>query len=218
MKTYRPAAVAALALTLGACASTPPPLSPVPGLDGQGREPANSPTVLDMLHRERIAAASDDSREARDRLTRARYIDELKEGDRQWSRSVEPATLVHLPGEQEPVSKTVTVPFAFASTRFAPDIETMFALRRLLASAERVEVRGRTDGLGDPSEDEKTARVRAEAARMWLVERGMPSDAVSVSYLPGGDFVAVNDTFRGREQNRRVELEFFFDEPFVAVK
>jgi len=188
----------------------------VPGLDGSDRRPANSAATLDALHRERLAAANSPSREVRDQLARARYLEELEKAQPRRVRAVDPASVVQLPGAIASVSRTVTVPFGFASARFAPDSRTIDRLRQLLASAERVEVRGRTDGAGREGADETTARIRAETARMWLIEHGMPPDAVSVSYLAGGDFVSSNATAHGRAQNRRVEIEFFFDEPFAV--
>lgn len=110
------------------------------------------------------------------------------------------------------VERTVIVEFPFASTRFNPSSTLARRIEYLIQDVERVEIRGRSDGYGNPKGDRSTAHLRAEAAKRYLLSRGVASDAISVNFQAAGDYVADNSDDQGRLRNRRVEIEFFLPE------
>ena len=122
--------------------------------------------------------------------------------------------LENRPVEVQPVplphSETITLHFPFNSARFKPTPAQEAALLPLLANARRIEVRGRTDAEHPSAGDARIAFLRAQAAMKYLAARGVPATNISVNYLSGGDHVAETDTALGRAQNRRVEIEVFY--------
>jgi len=70
----------------------------------------------------------------------------------------------------------------------------------------RFEIEGHTDNLGQPDSNLKLSEIRAEAVRDYLVQAGLPADAVVVKGLGDADPVASNNTTDGRARNRRVEI------------
>lgn len=130
---------------------------------------------------------------------------------RQFSRNPDPDDFALVPGA-ELIERTVVVTFPFASTEFSPDIDTRWKLRQLLAVADRVEIRGRTDGKGSPVANQRTAFRRAEAAKRYLLDRGVPSNIMAINYQAAGDYIADDYRTAGRNQNRRVEIEFYVDD------
>jgi outer membrane protein OmpA-like peptidoglycan-associated protein len=70
----------------------------------------------------------------------------------------------------------------------------------------RLDVEGHTDSVGGDDYNQKLSEERGGAVRDYLVEQGMPSNSVTAKGFGKGDPVASNDTAKGRQQNRRVEL------------
>ena len=70
----------------------------------------------------------------------------------------------------------------------------------------KLEIQGHTDNMGNNMTNLKLSQKRADAVKMYLVKKGIPSERLrSVGY--GEEFpVADNHTAEGREKNRRVEL------------
>lgn len=74
--------------------------------------------------------------------------------------------------------------------------------------AVTVEVRGYTDATGSEYGNLNLSKQRAETVSEALQARGVPADHIkAVGYGPGKP-VASNHTAEGRQQNRRVEIEF----------
>jgi outer membrane protein OmpA-like peptidoglycan-associated protein len=103
----------------------------------------------------------------------------------------------------------MAVHFGFNRADFNPTTEQVLALRPYLASAERIEVRARTDAEWSSPGDEKVALARALAAKRFLVAQGADPRRIVLNYLSGGGYVADNTTPAGRAENRRVEIEVF---------
>jgi outer membrane protein OmpA-like peptidoglycan-associated protein len=108
-----------------------------------------------------------------------------------------------------PASYTVNLEFASGSSRLSIPPGDDQQIRAHLASAKRVEVRGRTDGLGHDATNARLAHERAQSVKDWIVFTGYPSTRVDVSYRPTGDYIARRDREPNRGDNRRVEIEFF---------
>jgi outer membrane protein OmpA-like peptidoglycan-associated protein len=106
-------------------------------------------------------------------------------------------------------SQTVTVYFSFNDSRFNPTAAQENILLPLLERVQRIEVRGRTDAAHPSASDEKIALMRAQSAKNYLIDHGVPAAKISINYVSGGDYVASNESKTGRTRNRRVEVEVF---------
>jgi outer membrane protein OmpA-like peptidoglycan-associated protein len=69
-----------------------------------------------------------------------------------------------------------------------------------------LEVEGHTDAVGSDEYNQKLSENRSGAVRDYLVQQGIPADAIVSRGLGKTQPVATNDTSDGRQQNRRVEL------------
>jgi len=69
----------------------------------------------------------------------------------------------------------------------------------------RIEISGHTDNVGNPKQNKKLSKARAEACRSYLVQKGI--DAGRIEAVGYGDErpIASNDTDEGRQKNRRIE-------------
>ena len=72
----------------------------------------------------------------------------------------------------------------------------------------RVLVRGYTDSMGDKEANLNLSRARAQQVARALQERGVPEEHLLVRGYGAAKPVASNNTPEGRQQNRRVEIEF----------
>jgi outer membrane protein OmpA-like peptidoglycan-associated protein len=76
----------------------------------------------------------------------------------------------------------------------------------------QVQVRGYTDSTGSEAGNLTLSQERAETVSVALQERGIPKENISaVGYGPAKP-LASNQTPEGRQQNRRVEIEFPYPE------
>jgi len=130
---------------------------------------------------------------------------------RVFNRPPADGVMVSLPG-MVLVPRIISLPFAWNSTEFKPTPQQMFRLRQLFAVADRIEIRGRTDGYGDPVADKHVAKQRAMSAKRYLIDHGVPGELISINYVAGGDFVGDNASIAGRRKNRRVDIEFIIDD------
>lgn len=71
-----------------------------------------------------------------------------------------------------------------------------------------VEVRGHTDNTGSENYNLQLSQQRAESVREYLITQGVPAEKLTAVGKGITDAVGSNDTIEGREQNRRVTLEF----------
>jgi OOP family OmpA-OmpF porin len=72
----------------------------------------------------------------------------------------------------------------------------------------KVEIRGHTDSVGKDAYNQKLSERRAQAVVDYLVSKGIPAANLSAKGFGESRPVASNDTPEGREQNRRVTLQF----------
>lgn len=70
----------------------------------------------------------------------------------------------------------------------------------------RISVEGHTDGTGHEAFNRKLSQRRAQVVRHFLLDQGVPAEAVTARGFGHQRPVASNATFSGRQQNRRVEL------------
>jgi len=70
----------------------------------------------------------------------------------------------------------------------------------------KLQVEGHTDSVGATDYNQRLSENRAGSVRTYLVEQGMPANAIGTAGFGETSPVASNDTPTGRQQNRRVEL------------
>lgn len=70
----------------------------------------------------------------------------------------------------------------------------------------KLQVEGYTDNTGSQETNDKLSQARADAVRDFLVQQGLPADAISARGMGESNPVAPNDTSTGRSLNRRVEI------------
>jgi outer membrane protein OmpA-like peptidoglycan-associated protein len=97
--------------------------------------------------------------------------------------------------------------FPFGATRLTLTDADKTNLLQKARAANRIEVRGRTDGTVPTPGDQKVARGRAYAMHAFLVTNGVDPARIVVSFASATDYRADNTTPRGRALNRRVEVE-----------
>lgn len=166
------------------------------------------PPVVDGSDRRSI-----NSRETTELLALRAQLAKTQEQLYQRDQNVMPATASIIakptPFLDQVLSQTVSVQFPFNGTKFNPTTEQSTALLPLLNNAQRIVVRGRTDGTKASAADEQVALNRALSAKHYLVNQGVSPLIISVNYLSGGDYIADNRTPAGRALNRRVDIEVF---------
>lgn len=72
----------------------------------------------------------------------------------------------------------------------------------------RVEISGHTDSTGDPKKNMTLSGKRAESVRNFLIKQGCDASLLVAKGYGATRPIADNDTDEGRQQNRRVELQF----------
>lgn len=102
----------------------------------------------------------------------------------------------------------IAVSFNHGSTDFNPSPATRRLLRLAVRTSESVSVKGFTDSRMAGPADPGIALGRAENARKYLVQQGADPVTIAIASQSAGGFVAPNATFKGREKNRRVEIQF----------
>jgi outer membrane protein OmpA-like peptidoglycan-associated protein len=70
----------------------------------------------------------------------------------------------------------------------------------------RLDVEGHTDSVGGDDYNQRLSEQRGAAVRDYLTQEGMPVSSVTAKGYGKTQPVASNDTAKGRQQNRRVEL------------
>jgi outer membrane protein OmpA-like peptidoglycan-associated protein len=70
----------------------------------------------------------------------------------------------------------------------------------------RLDVEGHTDSTGSDEFNQKLSEDRAASVRTYLMEAGVASEAISFKGFGKSIPVGPNDTAKGRQQNRRVEI------------
>jgi outer membrane protein OmpA-like peptidoglycan-associated protein len=111
---------------------------------------------------------------------------------------------------EEPLTRQVVVHFAFGDATLTPAARALIdELANPLASARRIAITGRTDGVGPQQSNQLLAMARANAVRDHLRAR-YPHLAPVVTLEAQGTccYAASNDTPQGRALNRRVEVVF----------
>jgi outer membrane protein OmpA-like peptidoglycan-associated protein len=108
------------------------------------------------------------------------------------------------------------VPFSYAVAGMGPQGKQIVAeLIPAARQAQRITVRGRTDGTGDLNANQKLALNRALGVRSAFVSQGVEQTKIKAVYC-STCYVADNSTEAGRRANRRVEVEMVMPANKVA--
>ena len=108
------------------------------------------------------------------------------------------------------------VPFAFNRAGVGPlGTKAVKELAPLAKRADKVNVRGRTDGFGNPGANRKVALDRAQTVYNAFVREGVQKQKLRLTYCTTC-FVAPNDSEAGRRLNRRVEVELIMPRDEIA--
>lgn len=67
-------------------------------------------------------------------------------------------------------------------------------------------IEGHTDNVGSDKFNQELSRRRADSVRDFLAQQGVPMSSMTASGFGKTQPIAANDTPKGRQRNRRVEL------------
>ena len=79
--------------------------------------------------------------------------------------------------------------------------------------ATEIVVKGYTDSFGNNIYNKNLSRGRAEAVKKYLVTMGVPAEKINTYGMGSENPIESNETFDGREKNRRVEIELELKSP-----
>lgn len=97
--------------------------------------------------------------------------------------------------------------FGNGDAQFVPSPFFQRALVKAAMEGQSIDIWGATDARVKTPASEAIARQRAEAARNFLVAKGVDPAKVKTNFLAAGGFVADNSVPEGRMKNRRVDIE-----------
>lgn len=72
----------------------------------------------------------------------------------------------------------------------------------------KVDIRGYTDSVGKPEYNQKLSERRAIAVKDYLESHGVPAGILTAQGFGEENPIASNKTAKGREENRRVTVQF----------
>jgi outer membrane protein OmpA-like peptidoglycan-associated protein len=73
----------------------------------------------------------------------------------------------------------------------------------------KIKITGHTDNVGNANDNLKLSKDRAVAVQNYLIKKGIAKDRIKSDGVGNKKPIGNNGTKEGREQNRRVELEYF---------
>jgi OmpA-OmpF porin, OOP family len=76
----------------------------------------------------------------------------------------------------------------------------------LKIGGKKVELIGHTDAQGRPASNLALSQARAQAVRLYLIEKGVAPALLSATGVGASNPIAANDTEDGRARNRRIEF------------
>ena len=202
--TSRTALTLASLTLLGACSSPPKP----PTVDESQKRPANAQMAIELQ------VCKNDLQNTRIQANESSRLAEITT-----------ATLAHMAARQQlmasiqekaQANSVRIVHFGFNSTRLSIPAEEASALVEEAKTAPLVVLRGRTDGTTDSSAESRIAQARANAVRDYLIAAGVDAARIRTTHQPSGDHLADNTSLRGRNLNRRVEIEVYRVTPASA--
>ncbi|MFC3854141.1 TolC family protein [Salinispirillum marinum] len=115
------------------------------------------------------------------------------------------------PPTPPPLVFTSTTSFDVGSTELSADgrefLETLAQHLSTMSNVEAILVAGHTDNTGPDRINRQLSQARADAARDYLINLGVPAESIEAIGFGSEMPVATNDTPAGRTANRRIEVE-----------
>ena len=98
--------------------------------------------------------------------------------------------------------------FDFDSDKLTPAGEKVLAgyVDNLKKGNKAITIVGYTDDMGPEAYNLDLSKRRAESAKAYFVKNGLDAKKIATKGLGETNFVADNDTAKGRAQNRRIEI------------
>jgi OmpA-OmpF porin, OOP family len=111
-------------------------------------------------------------------------------------------------GKQVKILERIEFDSAKATLRPESDEVLQAVLDVLTAHPElrKLSIEGHTDNRGARAFNTNLSRKRAEAVRLWLIERGIEAERLSAAGFGPDKPIDDNDSDEGRQNNRRVEF------------
>jgi OmpA-OmpF porin, OOP family len=118
-----------------------------------------------------------------------------------------PEITVEVIEELNEYSRTILFDLNKSSIRSESE-ETLQAIADIMKEYDNTifHIEGHTDSTGSDSYNEQLSRERAQAVKDFLVEAGIPSNRLTSEGYGESRPIASNNTAKGRQQNRRVEI------------
>jgi flagellar motor protein MotB len=204
MSAIKPALAGIAASLLFACSSPPKP----PVVDGQDRRPVNSLATVEMLKLRALQAPeSKSTKEEREQIMR--LLEQEAQKSKANQAEAKTPSVSSFPVSSPPAAAMFRHHFPYGGTSLDLSDKERTEILLLATNADRIEVRGRTDGRKSSLTDEAVALARAKAARDWLVQKAGFGGEISINALSAGDYIADNKTPEGQALNRRVDIHFY---------
>lgn len=107
---------------------------------------------------------------------------------------------------EAPSGDVIRVCFKNNSHSFAPSGTEKAQILSLVKKGAPIAVTGYTDSSTPTPVSEALAKSRADAAKRYLMRRGIDSNKISIDFVPAGKFISENESAAGKAANRRVEI------------
>jgi outer membrane protein OmpA-like peptidoglycan-associated protein len=105
-----------------------------------------------------------------------------------------------------PHGNVIRVCFKDNSHYFAPKGAEKAQILDLVKKGAPIAVTGYTDSSTPTPTSEALAKSRADAAKRYLIRRGIDGKKISIDFVPAGKFISENESEAGKAANRRVEI------------
>lgn len=129
---------------------------------------------------------------------------------RSTTAALAPLTTANL-SASAPEQGLIRVFFASASRSIVAPDDGLATLMREAPRADEIRITGFTDSLGSKESNLRLARSRADAVAQILLRRGLAVARIVIDAVAGEEFLADNETDRGRALNRRAEVVLIKD-------
>ena len=120
--------------------------------------------------------------------------------------------------ERSKLPKVIVNYFARGSSTLSLSSAEDLNIEKLIERAQRVDIRGRTDGVGNDERNDRLALKRALSAKRYLLEKGVDEAKISLNYSAENNFVTDDKDDEQQRLNRRVEIEFTLEPVLASIQ
>ena len=119
--------------------------------------------------------------------------------------------------ERSKLPRVIVDYFGRGSSTLSISAEDEANIEKLVLRAQNIDIRGRTDGVGNDEKNDQLALKRALSAKRFLLEKGVTEAIISVNYSAENNFVTDDSDDEQQRLNRRVEIEFSLEPVLVSI-